>query len=84
MIKHQMNEQQLAAVKQALEALQDADHLLDVEGYSHAFQQEAITALQSIISQDALDKKAENARELGLSYDTPLSRFARSNTTTKD
>jgi hypothetical protein len=30
---------------------------------------EAITALQSIISQDALDKMAENARELGLSYD---------------
>jgi hypothetical protein len=30
---------------------------------------DAITALQSIISQDALDKKAENARELGLSYD---------------
>jgi hypothetical protein len=29
--------------------------------------------------EQALDKKAKNARELGLSYDTPLSSFVRSN-----
>jgi len=64
-----MNEQQLAAVKKAVESMTDADRLLEDEGYGRAYQQEAITALQSIISQEALDKKAENARELGLSYD---------------
>jgi hypothetical protein len=57
-----MNEQQLAAVKQALEFVK-ANH----SGGLDAF--ELITALQSIISQDALDKKAENARELGLDYE---------------
>jgi hypothetical protein len=34
--------------------------------------EDARKALQSIISQDALDKKAENARELGLSYDDAI------------
>jgi hypothetical protein len=62
-----MTEQQLAAVKQALEALElhgnQYPHM--VKGYCL----DAITALQSIISQDALDKKAENARELGLDYE---------------
>ena len=57
-----MTEQQLAAVKQALEFVK-ANH----SGGLDAF--ELITALQSIISQDALDKKAENARELGLDYE---------------
>jgi hypothetical protein len=61
-----MNEQQLAAVKQALEALE----ICEQDGYIPVrLTRDAITALQSIISQDALDKKAENARELGLSYD---------------
>jgi hypothetical protein len=59
-----MNEQQLAAVKQALEALENG-----VNGQTSTEMDEAITALQSIISQDALDKKAENARELGLDYE---------------
>jgi hypothetical protein len=67
-----MTEQQLAAVKQALEALEmvaartGARWALE-QGYAGHL--EAITTLQSIISQDALDKMAENARELGLSYD---------------
>jgi hypothetical protein len=60
-----MNDQQLAAVKQALEALEIVRPMENPEPAV----EEAITALQSIISQDALDKKAENARELGLSYD---------------
>jgi hypothetical protein len=62
-----MNEQQLAAVKQALEALElhgnQYPHM--VKGYCL----DAITALQSIISQDALDWMAKNARELGLDYE---------------
>jgi hypothetical protein len=59
-----MNEQQLAAVKQAVEALKRADSR---DGYLTYITE--IEALQSIIAQHALDKKAENARELGLSYD---------------
>jgi hypothetical protein len=60
-----MNEQQLAAVKQALGALEIVRPMENPEPAV----EEAITTLQSIISQDALDKMAENARELGLSYD---------------
>jgi hypothetical protein len=59
-----MNEQQLAAVKRALEALKRADSR---DGYLTYITE--IEALQSIIAQHALDKKAKNARELGLSYD---------------
>jgi hypothetical protein len=62
-----MNEQQLAAVKQALGALElhgnQYPHM--VKGYCL----DAIAALQSIISQDALGKMAKNARELGLDYE---------------
>jgi hypothetical protein len=63
-----MNEQQLAAVKQALEALQEP---LGFTGSREidAKLREAITALQSIISQDALDKMAEDARTIGLRLD---------------
>jgi hypothetical protein len=63
-----MNEQQLAAVKQALEALKMwitpnwAGTGVDKANAAHA-------ALQSIIAQHALDKKAENAREIGLDYE---------------
>jgi hypothetical protein len=63
-----MNEQQLAAVKQAVESMTDADRLLEDEGYGRAYQQDAITALRSIISQDALYKMAEDAITIGLSY----------------
>jgi hypothetical protein len=83
-----MNEQQLVAVKQALETLQDfADDIrhdneqdeigcrvccgvLSYDNHSENCKaMKSIAALQSIISQDALDKKAENARELGLDYE---------------
>jgi hypothetical protein len=66
-----MNEQQLAAVKQALEALEsERDKYLEWGDEDGAPEDvyEAITALQSIIRQHALDKKADNARELGLDY----------------
>jgi hypothetical protein len=58
-----MNEQQLAAVKQALEVMRNQGDV----GVDEWIAAEA--ALQSIISQDALDWMAKNARELGLSYD---------------
>jgi hypothetical protein len=58
-----MNEQQLAAVKQALEALKRADSR---DGYLTYITE--IEALQSIISQDALYKMAEDAVTIGLSY----------------
>jgi hypothetical protein len=68
-----MNEQQLAAVKQALETIKavslQGDVAVVVTPEREFVLSEAITALQSIISQHALDKKADNARELGLSYD---------------
>jgi hypothetical protein len=65
-----MNEQQLAAVKLALEALECIPTSGSMLGtYAEQKRIEAITTLQSIISQAALDKKADNARELGLSYD---------------
>jgi len=67
-----MNEQQLAAVKQALEVMKLIKTLDDTYDFLTVIQvvqlEKAIADLQSIISQDALDKKAENARELGLDY----------------
>jgi hypothetical protein len=66
-----MSEQQLAAVKQALEVLETywgkAEHRRTKEDDRKA--QEAIAALHSIISQDALDKMAEDARTIGLRLD---------------
>jgi hypothetical protein len=63
-----MNEQQLAAVKQALEALKECrcDPRLK---YEHPFYDKVITDLEQVIAQDALDWMAKNARDLGLSYD---------------
>jgi hypothetical protein len=58
-----MNEQQLNAVKQALEVLEK-----DVRFYKTE-KQAAITALQSIISQDAIYKMAEESRTNGLRLD---------------
>jgi hypothetical protein len=56
-----MNEQQLAAVKLALDALKKGTGWME-----HG---ETITALRSIISQDALDKMAEESRTSGLRLD---------------
>ena len=63
-----MNEQQLAAVKQALEALKECrcDPRLK---YEHPFYDKVITDLEQVIAQDALDWMAKNARELGLDYE---------------
>ena len=76
-----MTEQQKAAVKLGLEALELAlrchgvmllsDPPKDAWKY-HGVEAEAnkaITALRHILADHALDKMAENARELGLDYD---------------
>ena len=64
-----MNEQQLAAVKQALEALEKSLPRLAPYGEQDWLDScKAITTLQSIISQDALHKMAEDAVTIGLSY----------------
>jgi hypothetical protein len=64
-----MNEQQLAAVKQAVEALEKSLPRLAPYGEQDWLDScKAITALQSIISQDALYKMAEDAVTIGLSY----------------
>jgi hypothetical protein len=60
-----MNEQQLAAVKQALEALEIVRPMETPEPAV----EEAIADLQSIISQDALHKMAEESRTSGLRLD---------------
>jgi hypothetical protein len=57
-----MNEQQLAALKQALELMHNRGDV----GVDEWIAAEA--ALQSIISQDALYKMAEDAVTIGLSY----------------
>jgi 50S ribosomal subunit-associated GTPase HflX len=41
----------ISAIKQALEALEDAEELLSAEDYSTAFQKEAITALRQAIAE---------------------------------
>jgi hypothetical protein len=41
----------ISAIKQALEALEDAEELLSAEDYSTAFQKEAITALRQAIEE---------------------------------
>jgi hypothetical protein len=75
-----MNKQQLAAVKQVFKDLKWVDNWVGSKPMPECVTRlrKASTALQSIISQDALDKKADNARELGINYDTPLSSFVRS------
>jgi hypothetical protein len=65
-----MTEQQLSAVKQALEALEWHESVWAAYRYrSTESSLKAIAALQSIISQDALDKMAEDARTIGLRLD---------------
>jgi hypothetical protein len=41
----------IEAMKEALEALEDAEELLSAEDYSTAFQKEAITALRQAIAE---------------------------------
>ena len=65
------------ALKLALDALEgvldDAPKVLDASiagGLYEVVQcRDAITAIKEALAQDALDRKAENARELGLDYE---------------
>ena len=60
----------IKVMKQALEALEEAHYKM--EHYQDEEKREqAITALKQGIAQDALDKMADNARELGLDYEAP-------------
>jgi hypothetical protein len=63
-----MNEQQLAAVKQALEALKECrcDPRLK---YEHPFYDKVITDLEQAIAQDAMHRLAEESRTSGLRLD---------------
>ena len=55
------------AMQQAMEALKES---IDVPCYGgHPKQEAAYHALQEALANEALDKKAENARELGLDYE---------------
>jgi multidrug efflux pump subunit AcrB len=61
-----MNEQQLAELKRIKGILSAVTGLEDDD---QEYIEDARKALQSIISQDALDWMAKNARELGLDYE---------------
>jgi hypothetical protein len=61
-----MNDKQLAELKRIKSILSAVTGLEDDD---QEYIEDARKALQSIISQDALDKMAENAREIGLSYE---------------
>jgi hypothetical protein len=61
-----MNDKQLAELKRIKGILSAVTGLEDDD---QEYIEDARKALQSIISQDALDKMAENARELGLDYE---------------
>jgi hypothetical protein len=57
----------IKVMKQALEVLKAAYVPADLDEQ----REKAITAIKQAIAQDALEKMAENARELGLDYETP-------------
>jgi len=59
------------ALKLALEALGWTD-----EWRPQGLKEEAITAIKEALAQDALDRKAENARELGLDYEPVIDKSA--------
>ena len=64
-----MTEQQIAAVKQALEYIEATNKNSSFWLVPGSKLNETVTALRRILADHALDKMAENARELGLDYD---------------
>ena len=62
-----MTEEEREVMRMALVALTPDWEL--AEWYVEDLQNEAITAIEKCLANDALEKKAENARELGISYD---------------
>ena len=64
-----MNEKQIAAMRQGLEALEGAIGYTSAPAWSPSMTDEcnkAITALTAVLADQALDKMAENERELGI------------------
>lgn len=57
------------AMKLALEALETVAADVKTTPTAYEAQRQAITALREALVNEALDKKAENARELGLDYE---------------
>ena len=64
-----MTEQQIAAVKQALEYIEATNKNSSFWLVPGSKLNETVTALRRILADHALDKMAENARELGLDYE---------------
>lgn len=62
-----MTDEEREVMQMALVALTPDWEL--AEWYVEDLQNEAITAIEKCLANDALEKKAENARELGISYD---------------
>ncbi len=62
-----MTEEEREVMRMALVALTPDWEL--AEWYVEDLQNEAITAIEKCLANDALEKKAENARELGLDYE---------------
>jgi hypothetical protein len=58
------------ALKMALEALEEAHYKIEHK-QDAAKREQAITAIKEALANEALDKMAENARELGLDYEPP-------------
>ena len=62
-----MTDEEREVMQMALVALTPDWEL--AEWYVEDLQNEAITAIEKCLANDALEKKAENARELGLDYE---------------
>jgi pyruvate/2-oxoglutarate dehydrogenase complex dihydrolipoamide dehydrogenase (E3) component len=60
-----MTKEALNIALKALERVNTSPHL---EDWHHAFDEEII-AIKQVLANDALEKMAENARELGLDYE---------------
>ena len=57
------------------EALKLALEALETKGEHHPRVYQAITAIKQVLANDALEKKAENAKELGLDYEPNKNEF---------
>ena len=62
-----MTKEEREVMRMALEALNPEWEL--AEWYVEELREKAITAIEKCLANDALEKKAENARELGLDYE---------------
>lgn len=60
-----MNKQTEEALRMAIEAIEEDWHLIPMPDYAV----KTINACKAALQEDALDRMAENARELGLDYD---------------